>query len=90
MNLLAFGLKNIGTIQSLISGASMIKQFIGNNNGFYPYQNPYYQQYLPNQYFNQYVNYPYNYQIPPFYQNYKPNPLQNFFNLGNTFRSFYR
>ncbi len=47
MNLLSFGLKNMGTIQSLLSGVGMMKQFFGGNNNFMqnqfnnPYMNPY-------------------------------------------------
>ncbi len=83
--LLSFGLKNIGTIQQLINGYGMIKQFFNGNNGFYPNQ-------MNRPYINPYQQQPFNpyYQRPPFNPYYRPNQYQNMMNYGNMFRNIFR
>ncbi len=84
MNILSFGLKNIGTIQSLINGAGMIKQFMGGHNN--------HQKSIKNNFYNQpshfspYFNhfpYPYYNQIRPRY-----NPYQKPVGYGFMYRRF--
>lgn len=102
MDLLSFGLKNIGTIQSVINGLGMFKQFINpvggnfnhlNNSGFNQIFNPQYNPYYNNNPYeylpnNYYNHHPYGY-LPNYYYNHNPYFRYNYPYRRNSFRPLF-